>query len=123
MPITNYNCLCISEILHLFRSQLIIDFPFIHSKFVNDSMLAAVFFSFPFHCGRHPRFAFNARQFSRHKHFSLFPESGISLAFCKHLQSQDELIKGQYVACIIIYLDQHLSKYEICHFSILQRVT
>lgn len=46
MPITQHYGHCVSEILHLFRSQLIIDFPFVHSKFVNDFLRGAVFLSF-----------------------------------------------------------------------------
>ena len=55
------------------------------------------------------RNALNNFQDAKRFHFSA--ESGISLAFRKHLQLRDELIKGQYVAYNVIYLDQHLGKY------------
>lgn len=45
MAITNHYWLCVREILHLSRSQLIIDFAFVHSEFVNDFMRVIRFFS------------------------------------------------------------------------------
>lgn len=47
MAITNHYCFCVREILHLLGSQLIIDFPFVHSELVNDFMRVVRFF-FPF---------------------------------------------------------------------------
>lgn len=113
MAITNYYCLCVREILHLLSSQLIIDFPFVHREFVNDFVRVVRFFR-PFSpTARHPRFADRSKQlinFENAKLRPLAPKAG-SLLFRKHYQRRDELIKGQYVACIIIYLNQHLGKY------------
>lgn len=44
MAITSHYWLCVREILHLSRSQLIIDFAFIHSEFVNDFVRVIRFF-------------------------------------------------------------------------------
>lgn len=113
MPITNHYSFCISEILHLFSSQLIIDFPFVHSKFVNDFMRTAFFsFLFPHRPAPSYRTAFlrNLKTFETQNVFT-YPQKRDPATFSKHLQSQDELIKDQYVACIIIYQDQHLGKY------------
>lgn len=62
------------------------------------------------------------QNFRNAKRFHFSQKAG-SYVFRKHHQPKDELIKGRYVACIIIYLDQHLGKYYICHFSIVRRVS
>jgi len=112
MAITNHYWLCIREILHLSSSQLIIDFPFVHSEFVNDFMRVVRFFR-PFLSPPAPSFCRPLKttyQLRKRKITSTLPESGI-LLFRKHHQPRDELIKGQCVTCIIIYLNQHLGKY------------
>jgi len=113
MAITSHYWLCVREILHLSRSQLIIDFAFIHSEFVNDFVRVIRFFRL-FLSPPAPSFirplktSYQLRK--RKNYIHSVPESGI-LRFRKHHQRRDELIEGQCVTCIIIYLNQHLSKY------------
>jgi len=112
MAITNHYWLCVRKILHLSRSQLIIDFAFVYSEFVNDFMRVIQFFR-PFLLPPAPSFSRPLKttyQLLKRKIISTLRESGI-LRLHKHHQRRDELIKGQYVACIIIYLNQHLGKY------------
>lgn len=112
MAITNHYWLCVGEILHLSRSQLIIDFAFVHSEFVNDFMRVIRFFR-SFLLSLAPSFSRPLKttyQLLKRKNTSTLRESGI-LLFHKHHQRRDELIKGQCLACIIIYLNQHLGKY------------
>lgn len=66
MAITDHYCLCIREMLHLLSSQLIIDFPFVHSELVNDFMRVVRFFP-RFSYRRHPPFAARSAQFINFK--------------------------------------------------------
>ena len=94
MPITNYNCLCISEILHLFRSQLIIDFPFVHSKFVNDSMLAAVFFPSLFTAAGTLASRSTLESFQDTNIFHSSPRAGYLLNFANTFRAKMSLLKA-----------------------------
>lgn len=120
MPITSHYSLCISEILHLLRSQPIIDFAFVHSNFVNDFQASQPFSFLSSHTAGTlfgEEYFAQKYKFQKGKYFPYFRKAGCS-TMNKHLQSLDELIQGQYVACISIYRGQHLGKYWICHISI-----
>ena len=113
MAITNHYWHCVREILHLLSSQLIIDFPFVHSEFVNDFMRVIRFFP-PF---RSPAgtlalpTAQNNLSILKNANCVYSSRKRDPCFFANTINRRDEFIKGQYVACIIIYLNQHLGKY------------